>query len=100
MSAETTFKDRNATASAARPPIYVGIDVGERFAVGMTEFQRHENPELDFRKTLTINMRALNRPKRTFLNRLEMKKRMAASDQNNVFQLERDMQLVQPNQRL
>ena len=73
------------------PPYYVGIDVGERYAVGITAFHR---PSRQI-KTLAIKMNALARPREAFQKLLERKK----GENQQVYALEREMARVKPNQK-
>ena len=72
--------------------MYVGIDVGERFAMGMSAFHRPSG----MLKKIDIKMTALNRPVRQFRDLLESKK----DKRPDVCDLELEMGQVKPNQLL
>ena len=88
----------NCSCESCVTPTYVGIDVGERYALGITAFHRPSKTL----KTLAINMKALNRPNRIFSSLLEKKKEQdrQGNPRENVFVLEQEMGRVQPSQML
>lgn len=66
----TSCKAMDCGCESCRKPIYVGIDVGERYTVGLTTI----NTATDSFQTLAINSQALNRPLREHRHFLENQK--------------------------